>query len=111
PLPARRRHQSSPEELKCGADVGRLLASGSHAPLPDRLRRSVADEHVLNCYPLQWRGRTGITPVSVSRVRIDRLSRECYRSCFSWASAAASRDLSCARSTSYAARCSGLGGP
>jgi len=30
----RRRHQSSPEELKCGADVGRLLASGRMLAFP-----------------------------------------------------------------------------
>src|SRR5689334_3447440 len=60
----------SPEGLTCGADVGRLLAPGALARLPDR-SRSVADERLLNCCPLQWRGRTGIAPVSVSRIRFD----------------------------------------
>ena len=97
-----------PRSCKVWRGRGRLLAPGRGARLPDRTYRSVADEHALNYYPLQWRGRTGITPVSVSRVRYVRLSRECYPGWCSSASAAARRDLRRARSASYCARSSAV---
>jgi hypothetical protein len=49
--------------------------------------------------PLQWRGRTGITPVSVVPVR-ESIVRQVYREEALPASAAARRALSCFRCAS-----------
>jgi hypothetical protein len=46
-----------------GARLGRLLAPGVFARLPDLPGQWLSER---SCCPLQWRGRTGITPVSVS---------------------------------------------
>jgi hypothetical protein len=61
------RHQSSPEVCDRGANVGRLLAPGNHTRLPDRSVSGIVS--MACCYPLQWRGRFGLAPNSVSRVR------------------------------------------
>ena len=60
------RHQPSPEELNEWRGRGSSPGSGPPARLPDG-RPSVALEG--RCCPLQWRGRAGIAPASVSRVR------------------------------------------
>lgn len=56
---------TSPEVLLRGADESRLLASGRITHLPGV---SQWYQSARQC-PLQWRGRTGFTPVSVAPVR------------------------------------------
>ena len=60
-----------PPRISRGADESRLLAPGRDAHLPDR-GTMVSGEPSARLCPLQWRGRTGITPVSVAPVR-DRI--------------------------------------
>ena len=62
------RHQSSPEDLHFVARtwVVSWLRAASLAFPTNRLVSGLLERAYC---PLQWRGRTGITPVSVSRVR------------------------------------------
>ena len=61
---------TSPEVLKIrGASKSRLLAPGRVAHLPGDVPPVVLRARVI-C-PIQWRGRTGIKPVSVAPLAID----------------------------------------
>jgi hypothetical protein len=70
-----RRRRTTPPALprgsvRCGADEGRLLAPGRRISLPGSL--SQWDRRYAYC-PLQWRGRAGISPASVSPDRENQL--------------------------------------
>ena len=79
-----------------GANVGRLLAPGRLARLPGpRGPVAVLSGRSTTC-PIQWRGRAGILPASVSRVRL-QLCGESYRRPSRLASAAERRPLRRAR--------------